>query len=90
MRRTYAGRRREYHRRKRQTDPLYRQVCLDSQEKWRARHPEYQKSYRLKHPKSVQCSREAQRRRDQLSRLSRLVKNNLALPQGSPSGGNKA
>ena len=43
-------RRREYHRRKQQTDPLYRQVCLDSQQKWRARHPEYQKSYRLKHP----------------------------------------
>ena len=71
-------RRREYHRRKQQTDPLYRQVCLDSQQKWRARHPEYQKSYRLKHPESVQRNREAQRGRDQRRRLAHLVKNNLA------------
>ena len=72
-------RRRDYHRRKIETDPVYRQVCRDSQQKWRAHHPDYPGQYRQSHPGSVERNRQAQRRRDRRRRLQSLVKNNLAL-----------
>jgi hypothetical protein len=72
-------RRREYHRRKLCTDAEYHQVCLDSQQKWRARHPDYPRQYRQTHPKSVERNRQAQRGRDRRRQLQNLVKNNLAL-----------
>lgn len=34
-------RRKDYHQRKIQTDPEYRQICLESQQKWRTHHPDY-------------------------------------------------
>lgn len=61
------------------TDPVYRQVCRDSQQKWRARHPDYPRQYRQSHPESVERNRQAQRQRDRRRRLQNLVKNNLAL-----------
>ena len=72
-------RRRDYHRRKIETDPLYRQVCRDSQRKWRDLHPDYPRQYRQTHPESVRSNRQGQRRRDRQRRLQHLVKNNLAL-----------
>jgi hypothetical protein len=72
-------RRREYHRRKIRSDPLYAQVVRDSQKKWRDAHPGYQKQYRKDHPPAVERNRQQQYLRDQRGRLQRLVKNNLAL-----------
>ena len=72
-------RRADYHRRKRQTDPVYHQVCLESQKQWRAAHPEYQRRYRQSHPQCVEQNLLAQQRRDRKQRLQYLVKNNLAL-----------
>jgi hypothetical protein len=70
--------RRDYHRRKMETDPVYHQVCRDSQQKWRAQHPDYPRQYRQTHPELVERNRQAQRRRDRRRRLQNLVKNNLA------------
>jgi hypothetical protein len=72
-------RRREYHRRKLHTDAEYHQVCRDSQQKWRSRHPDYPRQYRQNNPKSVERNRQGQRRRDRQRHLQNLVKNNLAL-----------
>ena len=71
--------RRDYHRRKIETDPVYHQVCRDSQQKWRARYPDCPRQYRETHPGSVERNRQAQRRRDRRRHLQNLVKNNLAL-----------
>lgn len=74
------GRRRtDYHRRKLQSDPLYRQVVSDSRRKWREAHPEYSRHYRQQHPASAEQNRRQQRRRDQKRRIQTLAKNNLAL-----------
>jgi hypothetical protein len=62
-------RRNEYHRRKLNEDPLYREQCLDSQKKWRANNPDYLKSYRVE--------RERSRLLKELHRLTDLVKNNV-------------
>ena len=72
-------RRRDYHRRKIRSDPLYAQVVRDSQRKWREEHPGYQKRYRENQPQAVERNRQQQHVRDQRRRLQRLVKNNLAL-----------
>jgi hypothetical protein len=72
-------RRREYHRRKIHSDPLYAQVVRDSQKQWRDEHPGYQKQYRRDHPSTVEQNRQQQQLRDQRTRLQRLVKNNLAV-----------
>jgi len=37
-------RRRDYHRRKIETDPVYAQVVRDNRRKWRQAHPDYQKT----------------------------------------------
>jgi hypothetical protein len=71
--------RRDYHRHKIETDPVYRQVCRDSQQKWRATHANYHREYRQAHPESVERNRQAQRQRDRRRRLQNLVKTNLAL-----------
>jgi hypothetical protein len=62
-----------------ETDPVYRQVCRDSQQKWRTTHANYHREYRQAHPESVERNRQAQRQRDRRRRLQNLVKNNLAL-----------
>jgi hypothetical protein len=43
-------RRNDYHRRKIATDPIYRQVCLDSVQQWRAEHPDYWAQLRERNP----------------------------------------
>ena len=74
-----ARRRRNYHRRKLETDPVYRQTVRNSQKKWRDDHPDYNRQYRQKHPEAVERNRQAQHRRDQKRRIQHLAKNNLAL-----------
>ena len=69
----------DYHREKIANDPEYHQVVLDSQKKWRGRHPDYDQQRRQANPKLVETNRERQRHRDQKRRLWRLAKNNLAL-----------
>jgi len=72
-------RRTDYHRKKIANDSEYHQVVLESQKKWRAQHPDYDKRRRQANPKLVENNRERQRHRDQKRRLQRLAKNNLAL-----------
>ena len=72
-------RRRDYHRHKLRSDPLYAQTIRDSRKTWRATHPGYQKQYRQTHPQAAARNRQLQQVRDQRRRLRHLVKNNLAL-----------
>ncbi len=74
-------RRSDYHRNKIQTDPEYRQVCLDSPRKWRVQNPGYWRKYREAHPQAVEANRRKQRDRDQAHRLADLANNNLASGQ---------
>ena len=66
------------HRRRIADDPEYRQVCLDSPQKWRARHQEYWRRYREQHPAAVERNRQQQHARDQKQRLRDLANNNSA------------
>lgn len=72
-------RRADYRREKRHTDPVYAQLCRDSQEKWRAANPDYQKQYWRSHAAAAERNRQAQRQRYQWRQLGRLVKNTSAL-----------
>lgn len=72
-------RRRDYQRQKIASDPVYRQVSLDSSQKWRRAHPGYWKQYRQHHPEQAARNRQRQQRRDQKRRLVNLANNNLAL-----------
>jgi hypothetical protein len=54
-------RRRDYHRRKIKSDPVYAQVVRDSRRKWRQAHPDYQKNYWQTHPQAAQRNRQGQR-----------------------------
>ena len=74
-----SRRRKEYRRRKRQTDPEYAELVRDSRRKWREAHPNYQRDYRQNHPDAVTRNRQLQRQRDQKRRVGRLVKNTLVL-----------
>jgi hypothetical protein len=69
-------RRADYHRRKIAADPEYRQVCLDSPQKWRANHPDYWRRYRERHAAAVERNRQQQHVRDQRRRLRNLANNN--------------
>lgn len=71
-------RRHDYHRQKIASDPVYRQVCLESPRKWREAHPDYWKQYRQGHPQQVERNRRQQRVRDQRRRQANLANNNLA------------
>ncbi len=72
-------RKREYHRRKLETDAVYRQVVRDSQKQWWAEHRDYQRQRRQRRPELVEKNRERQGARDRKRRLERLVRNNVAL-----------
>jgi hypothetical protein len=79
-------RRKDYHRQKISHDTVYRQVCLESPQKWRERNPGYWKQYRQKHPEVVTRNRERQQSRDRKRRLRHLANNNLVLDlRSSPS-----
>jgi hypothetical protein len=72
-------RRGDYHRQKIASDPVYRQVCLESPRKWRQAHPGYWKQYRQDHPQQVEQNRRQQRLRDQKQRLVNLANNTLVI-----------
>ncbi len=72
-------RRADYHRQRIAADPEYRQVCLDSPQKWRAGNPDYWRRYREQHPRTVQRNRQRQHFRDQKRRLRDLANNNSVL-----------
>jgi len=74
-------RRRDYHRQKIASDPVYQQVCLESPRKWRKTHPDYWKKYRQDHPQQAERNRRQQCLRDQKRRLVNLANNNLATCQ---------
>ena len=80
-------RRREYHRHKVAADSVYRQVCNDSSQKWRAQNPDYWKRYREAHPGRVEQNRTLQQARDQKRRVRDLANNNLALDLKSCAAG---
>jgi hypothetical protein len=80
-------RHREYHRRKVASDPVYRQGCKDSSQKWRADHPSYWKQYREAHPDKAERNRTLQQARDQKRRVRDLANNNLALDLKSLTAG---
>ena len=72
-------RRRDYHQQKIASDPVYRQVCLDSPaDKWRKAHRGYWKQYRRDHPQQVERNRQLQQLRDQKRRVRNVANNNLA------------
>jgi hypothetical protein len=73
-----SQRRRDYHRQKIASDPVYQQICLESPRKWRETHPDYWKKYRQDHPQQVERNRRQQRLRDEKRRLANLANNNLA------------
>jgi hypothetical protein len=79
----------EDHRRRRQSDPVYRQTCLDSQRKWREAHPDYNREYRQRRveaknhragPASGAKNTLARARPDWIRTLQHRAKNNLVLP----------
>jgi hypothetical protein len=80
-------RRREYHRQKVAADSVYRQVCNDSSQKWRAENPGYWKRYREAHPDQAERNRTLQPARDQKLRVRDLANNNLALDLKSCAAG---
>jgi len=74
-------RRAEHRRQKIAADPESRQVCRDSAQKWRSRHPEYWRRYREQDPATVVRNRQQQQVRDQERHLRDLANNNSAPAQ---------
>jgi hypothetical protein len=70
-----------YHRQKIASDPVYRQICLESPRKWRETHTGYWKKYRRDHPEPVDRNRRQQHLRDQKRRLANLANNTLTPPK---------
>jgi hypothetical protein len=75
----------DYHRNRYRSDPEYRLVCRESDQKWRSHNPDYQRSYRRDHPAYVEQNRRTQIRRDRKRKVKDLVKNNLAFDLKSAS-----
>ena len=71
-------RRADNRRRKLAADPEYRQTCLESARKWRARNADYWPRYREQHPAAAERNRQQQHLRDQKQRLRQLANNNSA------------
>lgn len=80
-------RRREYHRHKVAADSVYRQVCNDSSQKWRAANQGYWKQYRQTHPDKAARNRTRQQARDQNRHVRNLANNNVALDLKSCAAG---
>jgi hypothetical protein len=71
-------RRTDYHRKKLEEDPIYREQCRDSQRKWRERNPDYMKRYLSNRQEQKLLAGETSPLATELERLLSLVKNNLA------------
>ena len=72
-------RRTDDHRRRLQSDPVYRELVRDSQKTWRAEHPRYSTQHRAQNPLAAEQNRQKQRQRDQKRRLANLDRNTSAL-----------
>lgn len=72
-------RRTDYHRRKREEDPIYREQCRDSQRKWREQNPDYMKKYLASRREAAPTDMESSSLAGELKHLLALVKNNFAL-----------
>jgi hypothetical protein len=80
-------RRNDYHRRKAASDPVYRQVCQVSAQKWRAEHPGYWIQLREQNPSRAERNRQCQCQRDQRRRQSCKplnLRHRLLLANNSP------
>ena len=71
-------RRTDYHRRRVDSDPEYRQVCLESCRKWRAENRDYWRRYRETNAGATDRNRRQQQLRDRKQRLQDLANNNAA------------
>jgi hypothetical protein len=71
-------RRTDYHRRKLIEDPVYREQCLDSQRKWRAKNPQYMKRYWTRRRAHTSPNGNKRQLTSELHHLLELVENNLA------------
>ena len=71
-------RRTDYHRTKLIDDPAYREQCLDSQRKWRAKNPQYMKRYRTRRRAHTSPNGNKRQLTSELHYLLELVENNLA------------
>jgi hypothetical protein len=69
-------RRNDYHRKKLAEDPLYREQCRDSQQKWREKNTGYMKRYRAEHHIAGSHDLERSRLLIALHQLIDSVKNN--------------
>ena len=72
-------RRTDDHRKRLQSDAVYRELVRDSQKTWRAEHPRYSTQHRARNPIAAERNRQRQRQRDQKRRLANLDRNTLAL-----------
>jgi hypothetical protein len=71
-------RRTEYHRKKIDQDPIYREQCRDSQRKWREQNPDYMTKYLLRRRLEKLSEPEASALATEFQHLLTLIKNNLA------------
>ncbi|MEN8132834.1 MAG: hypothetical protein ABFS45_22165 [Pseudomonadota bacterium] len=62
-------RKRRWQKARRAVDPDYRDNDIQASRLWRRRHPDYWRTYRRKHPRSVIRNRDKQRGRDRARRL---------------------
>ena len=71
-------RRTEYHRKKIEQDPIYREQCRDSQRKWREQNPDYMKKYLLRRRQQNLSQPDISALATEFQHLLTLIKNNLA------------
>ena len=71
-------RRTDYHRKKLEEDPIYREQCRDSQRKWREHNPDYMKKYLLRRRQEKLSQPETAALAAEFQHLLTLIKNNLA------------
>ena len=72
-------RRTDYHRKKLVEDPVYREQCRDSQQKWREKNPHYMKRYWAKRRTDDGLNAKKSQLASELNQLLKLVKNNSAV-----------
>jgi hypothetical protein len=69
----------DYHREKLVEDPVYREQCRDSQQKWREKNPHYMKRYWAKRRAGDSLNAKKSRLMSELNQLLKLAKNNSAV-----------
>lgn len=72
-------RRTDYHRKKLVEDPVYREQCRDSQQKWREKNPHYMKRYWADRRAGDRLNAKKLHLTSELNQLLKLAKNNSAV-----------